>query len=315
MTEDSLRKGKIAEKIVEQMFKEAGFKVICAGYENTFSELADQYNLLQGPAAQYIRHHPDFIVVNSNNEAFLIEVKYRRFGIIDQTAMFNYPATQVILLTKDSMHCQSLKEIHKNGKKFLPLDCLRPFSNIPTEIREKYIQKTTRLLGDENLIGQLIEKISEKIVGKSFIQTRTPGEIRFTYIEEFNEEGDSYERAGNKEFIRDEEETITTSNDKKQWSNDEIRRLIDYSKSGMPINNIAANLGRKREAVIFKLAKIGVINMHQAIDLIRGRKPHPYGPNRGRNHPNGKNKIRRGGNRGSQRRRRKERQGHRRRRR
>ena len=131
MNTENFKKGKLAEKIVEQMFKEAGFKVVRAGYETTFSKLADKYNLLKGEAAQYIRHHPDFIVVNPKNEAFLIEVKYRRFGVIDQKAMFNYPATQVILLTKDSMHCQSLKEIYKNGKKFLSLNSLKPFSDIP----------------------------------------------------------------------------------------------------------------------------------------------------------------------------------------
>jgi len=113
MIEDNLVKGKKAEKIVEQMFRESRFKVIKAGYENTFKELADRFNLIQGPAAKYIRHHPDFIVVDKFNNAYLIEVKYRRFGIINQEDMFNYPETQVILLTKDSMHCQSLKEIHK----------------------------------------------------------------------------------------------------------------------------------------------------------------------------------------------------------
>lgn len=55
MTEDNLKKGKIAEKIVEKMFKESGFKVIQAGYEKTFSQLADRYNLLQGEASLSIR--------------------------------------------------------------------------------------------------------------------------------------------------------------------------------------------------------------------------------------------------------------------
>ncbi len=264
MTEDNLKKGKLAEKIVEQMFKEAGFKVISAGYEKTFSQLADQYNLLQGEAAQYIRYHPDFIVVNSNNEAFFIEVKYRKFGVIDQKAMFNYPSTQVILLTKDSMHCQSLKEIHRNGKKFLPLDCLKPFSDIPLNIKNKYIQKTRRLLGDENLIGQLIEAVSEKIVGKKFYQPYTTGDIKFTYIEDFNNKGYSYERIRNREII------IDYSSHGKKWGNNEIKTLLELYKSGKSIKDISSILHRKREAVIFRLVKEKVLNMRQAINLIRG---------------------------------------------
>ena len=81
---ESMKKGKIAEKIVEEMFKQSGFKVRSAGYESTFTDLADRDNLLQGPAAKYIRHHPDFIVVDKHNNAYLIEVKYRKFGLIDQ---------------------------------------------------------------------------------------------------------------------------------------------------------------------------------------------------------------------------------------
>jgi len=271
MSEENLKKGKIAEKIVEQMFREAGFKVIHSGYEKTFSELADQYSLIQGPAAQYIRHHPDFIVVNSNNEAFLIEVKYRRFGIIDQKAMFNYPATQVILLTKDSMHCQSLKEIHKNGKKFIPLKYLRPFSDIPVKIREKYIKKTRRLLGDENIIGQIIEKSVEKIVGKKFMQEFTPGQIKFSYIDN---EKYSYEKFGKKEIITD------YSSHGKTWDSNEIRMLLELYKTGKSINDISSLLHRQRNAVIFRLVKEKVLSMQQAISLTQEIHPKKSKPRR-----------------------------------
>ncbi len=270
MVDECMKKGKIAEKIVGQMFKEAGFKVIHSGYEKTFSQLADRYNLLGGPAGNYIRHYPDFIVINERNEAFFVEVKYRTFGIINQNDLFNYPATLVILLTKDSMHCQSLKEIHRNGKKFVSLDSLRPFSEIPLKIRKKYIGKTRRLLGDENLIGQLIEEISEKIVGKSFKQPYTPGEIKFTYIEDFNNRGYSYERTENKEIITDQNLTVGTDQGK-QWDTKEIKNLYELYKSGRSLNEIAFILHRKKEAIIFKLLKERIINIHQAKKLIRGR--------------------------------------------
>jgi len=269
---DNMTKGKIAEKLAIQMFKEAGFKVKKAGYENTFKDLANKNNLIKGPAGEYIRHHPDLIVIDKFNNAYLIEVKYRKFGLIKQKDLFNYPETQVILFTRDSIHCQHLEEIHKNGKKFVPLSNMKPFSDISQEIIQKYILKTRRMLGDENLFGQVIEKISQKIVGKDFKQTYTPGNIKFSYVEDYILEGNSYEFTGNEEIISDKEGRNISSGDKKQWNNQEINLLTDYHKSGMSINDIAGNLGRKREAVIFKLAKLGIINMRQANDLVRGRQ-------------------------------------------
>ena len=266
-----MQKGKTAEKIVEGMFKEAGFKIVKAGYENTFKGLADKENLLQGPAAKYIRHHPDFIVVDRFNKAYLIEVKFRTFGLIDQKDLFNYPETQVILLTKDSMHCQFLKEIHKNGKKFLPLNQMKPFSEIPERVIRKYILKTRRLLGDENIFGQLIEKISQKIVGKDFVQTHTSVGVKFSYIENYNKEGDSYEFSDNKETITGESGRISTSRDKSVWNSNDLNLLKSYYRSGKSIADIAANLGRRKDAVIFKLARLGLINMREAINLVKGR--------------------------------------------
>ena len=77
---NGMQKGKLAENIVKDMFKEAGFKVINQGYEYTVPALVDRYNPIQGKATEYIRHQPDFIVVNKRNEAFFVEVKFRTEG-------------------------------------------------------------------------------------------------------------------------------------------------------------------------------------------------------------------------------------------
>jgi hypothetical protein len=273
---DNMQKGKKAEKIIEGMFKEAGFKVFKSGYENTFKDLADRNNLIKGPAGKYIRHHPDFIVVDKQNYAYLIEVKFRRYGLINQEDLFNYPETQVILLTKDSMHCQYLKEIHKNGKKFLPLSSMKPFSQISSNILKKYVLKTRRLLGDETLFGQLIEGWSQKVVGKDFIQTYTGANVKFSYVEDYNSAGDVYENTGSKETISsnsggDKEIKISTSRDKIKWDTNEDNLLKGYYRSKMSINDIAANLGRKNDAVIFRLAKLGLISIKKAIKLVKGK--------------------------------------------
>ena len=280
---DNMQKGKTGEKIVEDMFKEAGFKVIKSGYENKYRDLADRNNLLRGPAAKYIRHHPDLIVVDKSNNAYLIEVKYRKFGLIHQKDLFNYPETQVILLTKDSIHCQHLKEIHKNGRKFVPLTSMKPFSEIPPEIIQKYILKTRRLLGDENLIGQLIEKMSQRIVGKPFEQPYTPGDVKFSYIENYNKEGDSYEVSDNKEIISGRGGRIVSSRHGKSWKNQEVSTLKSYYASRMSIDEIATNLGRKKDAVIFKLVNVGAIQMYQAKNLLgKSEVPRIHKPRRSR---------------------------------
>ena len=265
-----MQKGKLAEKLVEGMFSEAGFKVIKAGYENTFKDLADRNNLIQGPAAKYIRHHPDLIVVDKYNRAYLIEVKYRRYGVIDQKHLFHYPETQVILLTKDSIHCQHLRDIHKYGKKFAPLTSMKPFSEIPVEIIQKYVQKTRRSLGDENILGQLIEKISQRIVGKPFEQPYTPGDVKYSYIENFNKGGDSYEVSGNKEIISGRGGRLVTPRHGKSWTRQEVVTLKSNYSSRISIGEIAKNLGRKREAVIFKLANVGSLEMDKAKKLLGG---------------------------------------------
>ncbi|MFC1768978.1 GcrA family cell cycle regulator [Nanoarchaeota archaeon] len=270
---DNMEKGKIAEKLAIQMFKEAGFKVKKSGYENTFKDLADKDNLIKGPAGEYIRHHPDLIIIDRYNNAYLIEVKYRKFGLIYQKDLFYYPETHVILFTRDSIHCQYLKEIHKNGKKFVPLYSMKPFSEISPEIVHKYLLKTRRLLGDDTFFGQMVEGISQKFVGKYFKQTYTPGDVKFSYVEDYTLEGNSYEFTGSEEIISNKKGGNISSRDKKQWGNNEINLLKYYYQSGMSIKDIAGNLGRKKDAVIFRLAKLRLVNIRQANDLVRRKQP------------------------------------------
>lgn len=76
----NLIKGRIAEIIFEQMFRESGkFTILRSGYEYTFPELA-QYRQL--PEVELylkrIRHNVDFILISDNKkEVYLVEVKYR----------------------------------------------------------------------------------------------------------------------------------------------------------------------------------------------------------------------------------------------
>ncbi|OGM93988.1 hypothetical protein A2524_01700 [Candidatus Wolfebacteria bacterium RIFOXYD12_FULL_48_21] len=75
-----LIKGKIAEIIFEQMFRESGkYTILRSGYEYTLPELAQYQHIAEIKAVmENIRNAPDFILVSQDKtEVHLVEVKYR----------------------------------------------------------------------------------------------------------------------------------------------------------------------------------------------------------------------------------------------
>lgn len=77
-----LIKGKIAEIIFEQMFRETNkYTILRFGYEYTMPQLAQYQKLLSDDAKKVLenlRHAPDFVLITENKkELYLVEVKYR----------------------------------------------------------------------------------------------------------------------------------------------------------------------------------------------------------------------------------------------
>lgn len=75
-----LIKGKVAELIFEEMFREAGkFNVLRLGTEYTLPLLIQAQRTLKLPAmVDDVRHTPDFLLISHDQtEAFFVEVKYR----------------------------------------------------------------------------------------------------------------------------------------------------------------------------------------------------------------------------------------------
>ncbi len=75
-----LIKGKIAEIIFEQMFRESGkYTILHSGYEYTLPELAQYQHLAEiKTVMENIRNAPDFVLVSQDKkEVYLVEVKYR----------------------------------------------------------------------------------------------------------------------------------------------------------------------------------------------------------------------------------------------
>jgi hypothetical protein len=78
----NLIKGKIAQIIFEQMFREQGeYTVIPFGYENILPEIFPQRNNFKGAqrAIDNIRHAPDYTLISAKKEkVYLVEVKYKK---------------------------------------------------------------------------------------------------------------------------------------------------------------------------------------------------------------------------------------------
>lgn len=75
-----LMKGKIAEILFEQMFRDSGkFTILHSGYEYTIPELAQYQHFVEIKAViENIRNVPDFILITQDKtQVYLVEVKYR----------------------------------------------------------------------------------------------------------------------------------------------------------------------------------------------------------------------------------------------
>lgn len=75
----NLIKGKIAEVIFQQMFREqGGYTIIPFGYEYTVPQLAQCNGKNAKRIIDNIRHAPDFAMVSSDNQnVYLVEIKFQ----------------------------------------------------------------------------------------------------------------------------------------------------------------------------------------------------------------------------------------------
>jgi len=111
MAQEDMIKGRIAEAIVKCMFEDLGFEVIPYGYEHTCPTLAKKEHLIQGDVKNHIRKAPDFIIVDKNNEANFIEVKFRADGKFRKETDYPYRDCYIILLTKSHIGVEQYKNL------------------------------------------------------------------------------------------------------------------------------------------------------------------------------------------------------------
>ncbi|MEH6745822.1 MAG: hypothetical protein V7670_03200 [Maribacter arcticus] len=118
-------KGRIAETIVEQLFRSLGFQVFSYGMENSIPGITDLLSGVRGDVEKNIRQMPDFVVFK-DNRAHFIEVKYRGDGklkLSDIEKYGNYPFENAlfVLITKKHIKCISYAQL-KDGKEISEKD-------------------------------------------------------------------------------------------------------------------------------------------------------------------------------------------------
>ena len=135
-------KGRIAETIVEELFRSLGFQVFSYGMENSIPGIKDLLKGVRGDVSKNIRQMPDFVVFK-DNQAHFIEVKYRASGELklkDIAKYGDYPFENAlfILVTKKHIKCISYKEL-SDGKEI-------------TATCHSYLGKRKEFDTDKNLI-------------------------------------------------------------------------------------------------------------------------------------------------------------------
>lgn len=117
-------KGRIAETIVEELFREMGFRVFRYGMENTIPGIIPLIeNGSQNPVSRRLRQAPD-LVVYKDGTAHFVEVKFRAdetftLADIETDAVYPYPDALFVVVSPAHIKCISYPEL-KAGQAISP---------------------------------------------------------------------------------------------------------------------------------------------------------------------------------------------------
>jgi hypothetical protein len=140
----NLVKGKIAETIFAQMFRETReFTVLEFGYEKVIPELVQRGYPEDSGTIETLRTAPDFVVINhKTKEVRLIEVKYMRALITDyvfksaQRMSESWNPSYLFIATLDAFYFDEINKIIKNKGKISFLK----HPQISKNLQDKYLQ-------------------------------------------------------------------------------------------------------------------------------------------------------------------------------
>ncbi|MEP3386846.1 MAG: hypothetical protein ABJO02_01580 [Reichenbachiella sp.] len=119
----SVIKGRIAETIVEELFKSLGFQVYKYGMEHSIPGITDLLRGVKDDVATNIRKMPDFVIFK-NDRAHFLEVKFRKSGAftikdLDPKGDYPYHNALILLVSKKHIKCISYQEL-KDEKEITP---------------------------------------------------------------------------------------------------------------------------------------------------------------------------------------------------
>jgi len=125
-----LVKGKIAETIFSQMFRESGnFTVLEFGYEKVIPEMIQQGFNESNPMIETLRTAPDFAVIDRDTrQVKLIEVKYQRSlnseYILQAASRMSqsWNPSYLFIATLDGFYMDEIANIIKNNGKIAKLN-------------------------------------------------------------------------------------------------------------------------------------------------------------------------------------------------
>lgn len=108
-------KGRIAETIIEELFRSLDFQVFSYGMENSIPGIKDLLKGIKDDVAKNIRQMPDFVVFK-DKRAHFIEVKYRASGElklsdIEKHGEYPFENALFVLVTKKHIKCISYSEL------------------------------------------------------------------------------------------------------------------------------------------------------------------------------------------------------------
>lgn len=126
---DRRLKGSIAETLIEQMLRYSGYLVYRFGYESVLQHIKN-VDIKEGNVKKILQSMPDFIVVDKNGNADIVEVKFRFDGKLDKHdrekiknlgAFWENARILIVSLIKPHFQISRIKELLKTDKLY-PLE-------------------------------------------------------------------------------------------------------------------------------------------------------------------------------------------------
>lgn len=133
-------KGRIAERLIEELFLTLGYKVFRYGMENSVYGIMPYLKGVETDVAMYIKHMPDFVIYSERTrEVFFLEVKFRANGKFTYDGLggdkYPYLNAYIILVSKKHIKCATVEEL-KAGKEFQYLGNRKEFETDKATIIE-----------------------------------------------------------------------------------------------------------------------------------------------------------------------------------